>query len=203
MELKYLVERSRAGDVEAFEQLYKAYASRALRTVYLIRPNHRDAQDIVQEAFLQAWRGLRELRDTEAFHVWFYRILIRLIKRRAIRSKGYTLISNRSELIDLPDVNTPGPEELVERNEALTALRRAIDSLPPTLRVPLVLRYYSQFTEAEISQVLSIPPGTVKSRTYHARKRLGELLQSRTSQTAVSADFLNAAGAKREADAQC
>ena len=152
MELKYLVERSRAGDIEAFEQLYRFYAPRALRTVYLIRPNLRDAQDIMQEAFLQAWRGFGGLRDAEAFHAWFYRILIRIINRKATRYKGYALISSRREPNDLPDVNTPGPEELVEHNETLTALRHAIDSLPPILRVPLVLRYYSQLTEAEISR---------------------------------------------------
>lgn len=203
MDLSQLIGKSQAGDVEAFETLYKSYATRALRTVYLIHSSERDAQDIVQEAFLQAWRSLGSLRETEAFHVWFYRILMRVISRRRRKLRGFTLLPRPVELPDVADLSSPSPEEQVEHNEQLTALRLAVNALPATYRVPLVLRYYSRLTEAEVAQVLSVPLGTVKSRVHHARKLLSTALVGQPSRTQVPSGFPNGASASREVDAKC
>jgi RNA polymerase sigma factor (sigma-70 family) len=176
-----LVRRCQSGDEAAFEALYRVYAERALRTAYLITDRRTLAEDAVQEAFIQVWRSIRDLRDPLAFRGWFYRILIHRVRRLGKRD-GREPDLPLEAAADHRDTHMTGPEEQAERNEAFHRVRVAITRLPEAQRLTLILRYYSGLTEAEIAAALRIPIGTVKSRLHTARARLRDELSRHEAQ---------------------
>lgn len=164
-----LIRRCISHDHAAFEALYQLYTQRAIRTAYLVTRSLPEAEDAVQEAFVQVWRRIDSLREAGAFRAWFYRILVNATRRSG---KNVVLVPLDLNEHDKPDTVSPAPQERVEYGEELCELRAAISSLPDTHRLPLVLRYYSGLTDAEIAEVVNIPVGTVKSRLYNARQAL-------------------------------
>ncbi len=170
-----IVRRCQLGDQAAFETLYQQYALKALRTAFLMTHHPSLAEDAIQETFVQVWRSIHKLRDARAFRAWFYRILIHRVRHLGKRD-GREPILPLETAADRRDDHTPGPEEQVEQCEELCRVQAAIALLPEPHRLTLILRYYSELSEAEIAEALSIPAGTVKSRLHAARARLQEQL---------------------------
>lgn len=172
-----VVRRLQRGDEAAFDALYDAYAGRALRTAYLITRSQAVAEDVVQEAFEQALRSIRSLRDVSAFRPWFFRIVVnrarRLVRGPAARFQALDLGRD-----DRADPTAPEPEEMAESREELGRLRAALDGLKSAYRLVLVLRYFTGLTEQQVAQVLGLPLGTAKSRLNAARKALRERLEA-------------------------
>jgi RNA polymerase sigma factor (sigma-70 family) len=165
-----LVAGARRGDREAYETLYERHRDGVGRTAYLLIGDPNLAQDVAQEAFLIAWRDLRRLRDPARFRAWVTGIVVNLCRKRR---GSFRILSG-------PPVASTGP--LPERHEhpteaelRLTVLA-AIRGLPRRLREAVVLRYYGEFTEAEIAAAIGIPAGTVKSRLARARDLLSAAL---------------------------
>lgn len=170
-----IVQRCRHGDQMAFEALYQQYAQKALRTAFLMTYCPSLAEDAVQETFVQVWRSIHELRDAHAFRAWFYRILIHRIRRLGKRDGRNPPLPLEAAAYHR-DSRTLEPEEQVERDEGLRRVRAAIALLPEPHRFTLILRYYSELSEAEVANALGIPAGTVKSRLHVARARLQDQL---------------------------
>lgn len=166
--------RLQHGDSSALDDLYRLHASQALRTAYLITRNQTTAEDVVQDAFVQVFRSIGTLHDPASFRGWFYRIVVNAAKRQARSSPLVALdLANH----DKADPTAPTPDErLIDSSEA-TQLRQAISQLPREQREPVILRYYTGLTDAEIGDALEIPAGTVKSRLHSARKALGQRLE--------------------------
>lgn len=167
--------RCRGGDIQALEMLYERYAQRALRTAYLITSNHFIAEEAVQEAFIQVWKSIHQLRDTKAFHAWFFRILINRVKDLG-KKNGSSHLVHLENAANMTGGSIEEPEKEIERKEDFQQVQVAIAMLPETQRIPLILRYYLHMSEAEISETLAIPTGTVKSRLFAARTKLQRLL---------------------------
>ena len=153
--------------------LEDGYAS-SVRTAYLILGNRPDAEDAVQESFLRAWKFRDSLATGSSFKPWLYRVVV-----NACYSKLRQEIPHRDRRADdgaLAHIPGPGsdPDTTAERSEVADTVLEALQLLPASLRVPVVLRYYTDLSEREIAQAIGRRPGTVKSRLHEARRRLKE-----------------------------
>lgn len=176
-----LVARCQNGDEQAFAALFEAYHDRTFRMAYAISRNRSLAEEITQEAFVQAFRSVRNIRSGEPFGPWFYRLLVRLARKISVR-RGAFLISLdawRSEGREEPD---PAAERELEQLDQRELVWSAMGGLSRQHREVLVLRYMADLTEEQIATVTDTPVGTVKSRLHHARRQLANKLRRERSQ---------------------
>ncbi len=145
----------------------------AFRVALGVLRNPEDAEDVAQEAFLRAFRNFHRLRDRQYFRSW----LVRITWRLALDRQRADTRRERRELRVALSRASPSVEELVASREFEQHLARAVDDLPPKLRIVVVLAAIEQYDTREVAQVLELPEGTVKSRLHLARKRLAEKLR--------------------------
>ncbi len=180
-ELK-LVERSKGGDLTAFEELVLMYQKQIYNLSYRMMGNEEDACDMTQEAFLKAFRAIKKFNSKSTFGTWVYRIAVNtcideLRKRKKIKLypvvHNDNLESDGSKLIvDTADL----PEEQIEQRETAKQVQRAINSLPEDHRTVIILRDIQGKAYQEIARILNLNIGTVKSRISRARQGLKEEL---------------------------
>lgn len=161
-----IVSRCQTGDEQAFAELFHRYKVKAMRLAYAILGDTTLADDATQEAFIQAFRAIRNLRPGTPFAPWFYAILVRKARRLAARRRWRWLPLLFAQA--LPDPKTATAFDGAERSDVWNALQR----LPVDLRIVVALRYVQDMNEAEMASLLQVPVGTVKSRLYRARKLL-------------------------------
>ena len=156
-----------------FEQRLADSSALAVRVAMGVLRNRADAEDVVQESFVRAYRSFAGLRDREKFRGWLVRIVWRLALDR-IRSQKRR---ERRELAALRQPAPPTVEDVAARREFERRLADAIELLPEKLRIVLLLAGVEGHDTAEVASLLGLPPGTVKSRLHLARKRLVEVLR--------------------------
>lgn len=166
----------RRGEREAFDQLVERYQRDVYRLCYRYVGNHEDANDMAQEAFLKAWRGLQRFRGDSAFSTWIYRIAVNtcLNHRSSRRPPGSEQPSE-----DLPDAR-PGAVERMAGNERERQVREAISRLPEKQRATLILKIYHELTHEEVARILGSTVGTVKANLFHAVSNLRKLVAEAT-----------------------
>jgi RNA polymerase sigma-70 factor, ECF subfamily len=145
---------------------------RCFRTACLILGNRADAEEAVQEAFLRAWRFRDSLASVPSIRPWLYRVVV-----NSSYSKLRQEIPHRDRRCDVEPLaqvasGSVDPESQAERAEVTETVLAALQRLPLSLRVPVVLRYYADLSEREIALAIGRRPGTVKSRLHEARRRL-------------------------------
>lgn len=175
METTDVVVRMQQGDDSAVADLYGAFAESAIRTAFLITYDQAAAEDAVQEAFLQVLRRITTLRDPATFRSWFFQIVVNTAKRSTRRR--FRLLPFDETHQERPDLTAQPPDEPLLLNEEIEALRRAMQELTQTLRLPVILRYFTGLSETEVAEALNIPHGTVKSRLHAARRLLHDRLK--------------------------
>jgi RNA polymerase sigma-70 factor (ECF subfamily) len=167
-----LVDRARDGDREAFETLIGPWIEPAFRSAMATLGSEADARDATQDAMLDAWRGIRGLRDADRFDAWLGRILVnacRSIGRRRGRAQVREIpIAALPEVQDAPSPAAPADEEAGRLDE----LERAFGRLPVAQRTILVLHHLEDRPVSEIARILDVPEGTVKWRLHAAREAL-------------------------------
>lgn len=175
-----LVQRARAGDVHAFETLYRAYNERIYNFAKRVTGSADDARDVTQETFVRAWNALPRLRAHDTFGVWLHRIALNrchdTTKKRA-RQSAYSIDTTQSDADGAPtqmDIESPGPtpEQEMLSGAVRDAVRQAIDSLGTIHSLVVTMHYMEGMDVEEISAVLDIPKGTVMSRLSRARETL-------------------------------
>lgn len=177
-EEQVITARLRAGDIHALTSLVIAYQHRALRTAYLITQDRAMAEDVTQSAFLRAFDYIKSFDPSRRFLPWFLRIVANLAVQAAQKQpRSISLDAPASEgedlsLADLLSDDLPNPETLVEMQEREADVQRLLERLSPEQRAVIVLRYYADFSEDHMAQVLAVPAGTIKSRLHTARKHL-------------------------------
>ncbi|MFI7640952.1 RNA polymerase sigma factor [Nonomuraea sp. NPDC049400] len=166
------VERSLAGDLSAYEALVTRYSALAHRTASMLGAGD-EAEDVVQEAFVKAFRHLASFRRDAPFRPWLLRIVANethnLTRSRGRRSE-LTLRLGATAAVSAPD----DPEGAAVATDRRSRLLEAVRRLPERERQAVVCRYFLQLTEAETAQVLDWPVGTVKSSTHRGLARLRE-----------------------------
>ncbi|MBA2384984.1 MAG: sigma-70 family RNA polymerase sigma factor [Actinobacteria bacterium] len=167
-----LVERARRGDGAAFAALVSPQEEIAFRTAYLIARNAADAEDAVQAGLVKAWRALPRFRRGAPLRPWLLAIVAneaRNRRRSAGRREGLALRAAH----ELPSGGAaPSPEGRLLAAEERAELLAALERLREEDRDVLSCRYLLELAEEETAQVLSLPRGTVKSRTSRALERL-------------------------------
>ncbi len=161
------IERARDGDREAFGRLYEAVALDLYRMALYTLGDPQDAEDMVAETFLEAWKGIHNLRETDRFRQWMLRILSVRCKRRVaryIQEKGNIDIDDYLEE-GVPDTGGPRAE-----------VRDAMARLAPEERQIVLLSVLQGYTMREIAGMLGLPQGTVSSKLHRTLKKLRQML---------------------------
>jgi RNA polymerase sigma-70 factor (ECF subfamily) len=172
-----LVRRARAGDPVAFERLVDRWVEPAFRTALAILGREADARDATQDALLDAWRNIRQLRDPERFDAWLGRIHLNAC-RTAGRRRGRASVREVSVSF-IPEADEPANHQpgLADESADLDELERAFEHLSLPLRTVLVLHHLRYQSIEQIAAVLGIPEGTVKWRLHEARGALARALE--------------------------
>ena len=179
-----LVARVQAGERQAFDLLVAKYQRRLMRLVTRLVHDPAEAEDVVQETFIKAFRALRHFRGDSAFYTWLYRIGINTAKnflvtqgRRAPTSTEAD--AERAEGFEdadsLRDINTP--ESVLASKQIAYTVNAAMEALPHELRTAIVLREIEGLSYEEISEVMACPIGTVRSRIFRAREVIADKLR--------------------------
>ncbi|MCI9510684.1 MAG: sigma-70 family RNA polymerase sigma factor [Angelakisella sp.] len=162
------VTKAKAGDREAFGRLYDAVAKDLYRAALYTLGNPQDAEDIVAETFLEAWKGIHTIREEASFRQWIMRILSIRCKRRIggyVKEKGN---------IDIEDYIEEGvPDDTAPRAE----VREAMGRLSPEERQIVVLSVLEGYAMREIGEILGLPQGTVSSKLHRTLKKLRRMLE--------------------------
>ncbi len=173
-----LLRRAGAGDETAFGELAGRYADRLYGLACCLTGGHDDAEEVVQETFLAAFRQLRTFREEASVRTWLTAILVRQAARaRRSRGRRRTIAMSdvsgalEGEVSELEPVSNRGREGL--RLDVVDVLKR----LSPQHREVVVLREFEGRSYDEMARVLGVPRGTVESRLHRARARLRELLR--------------------------
>jgi RNA polymerase sigma-70 factor, ECF subfamily len=176
-----LIARFQAGDVAAFEMIVFRYKDPLINYVFHFLGDRIDAEDVVQETFLRVYRNKHLYRNVAKFSTWIYTIAGNLAKtelRRRRRRKIFSLSQMGYENHDYEITDTvPTPDGLVDGEMSQSFIRKEIEALPVRFREVVVLRDIQEFSYEEISDILKIPIGTVKSRVNRGRMRLQKRLQ--------------------------
>jgi len=176
-----LIQRSRGGDVAAFNVLVERYQRGLYNLCLRMLGSAAAAEDATQDAFIAAFRRLASFRGG-SFRAWLYRIAANtcydeLRRRRARPTLSLDATVAEGGLAEMAG-RGPSPARQVERQETVAAIQRALDALPPDQRLAVILCDVQGMDYAEISAVTGAPLGTVKSRIARARLRLRDLLQA-------------------------
>jgi RNA polymerase sigma-70 factor (ECF subfamily) len=172
-----LIDEALAGSSAAFGSLVTKYQDRLYNTMVHVVGSAEDAQDIVQEAFVQAFVHLRSFLKQSTFYTWLYRIAFNSAVSRKRRERPLQSMddTNRNRHGGPAD-SSPGPADCALGNEVVAQVRSAIGSLSEEFRTVVVLKDLDGCSYEMIAEVLGLPIGTVRSRLHRGRMRLREQL---------------------------
>jgi RNA polymerase sigma-70 factor, ECF subfamily len=175
-----LIAQSLRGDTAAFGELVHRHQDRLYNTVYRLLDNAEDSQDVVQEAFLNAYQSLRLFKGDAQFFTWLYRIAVNsaisLRRKRRVVLTTDTPPAGRVILEPVDESEVTNPGHALERAEDERRLQDALNRLTPEYRTVLVLKEIEGLKYEEIAAALQVPIGTVRSRLHRARLELREQL---------------------------
>lgn len=183
-----LINMSVKGDASAFGVLVERYQNKAYAISIKIVQNHDDALDCVQDSFIKAFRSLSSFNFQSSFNTWLYRIVTNtsldlLRKNKKYQSnipieKPLSGDDDDDYFIQIED-RKADVENIAVSNQTVIAVREAIDKLSEDLKKVIILFDIEQFSLIEVSKILNIPVGTVKSRLFRAREKLAILLKDK------------------------
>lgn len=184
LELKQTIELAKKGNEDAFASLISRVQNSAYAIAYRYMGNDEDTRDVMQEAFIKMYRYLGTFRGDSSFSTWFTRILINCCLDE-LRSRSNTGI--HEDIDDHQNFLDPalGAEEVVLQAERQKAVLDAVRKLPDDAKNIIILREFQGLSYDELSQVLDIEPGTVKSRLSRAKQKLRELLENDKEHNAI------------------
>lgn len=172
-QLTALVERTLADDAEAFAEIVRRFQDMAVGYSYSLLHDRQLAEDASQEAFLESYLCLRQLREPEAFPGWFRRILFKQCDRFTRAGRLTTVPLENGTGVSSDELSQA---DTFEQNEIKNQVWTAIDALPESERTPVVLFYLSGYSQREVGEFLDLPVTSVKKRLFSARQRLREML---------------------------
>ncbi len=178
-----LVVRVQRGDRGAFDLLVRKYQQKVAKLVNRYVFDRTEVEDITQEVFIKAYRGLGSFRGDSAFYTWLYRIAVNTAKnyleaqgRRPVTAdielEGAETLENMDRLRD-----SATPERNILTDELAETVTRALDRLPPDLRTAITLRDVDGLSYEEIAHIMDCPIGTVRSRIFRAREAIDRELK--------------------------
>jgi RNA polymerase sigma-70 factor (ECF subfamily) len=174
-----LIDEALAGATSAFGQLVLKYQDRLYNTVAHVVGSVDEAQDVVQDAFVQAFLKLESFERESAFYTWLYRIAFNLAVSRRRRQRPTASVDQEKEISgEEPRSRDPGPTEGLDRQERAGQVQAALATLSEEHRSILVLREIDGCCYETIAEILDLPVGTVRSRLHRARMQLRDQLKA-------------------------
>jgi len=172
-----LVRRVQSGDKQAFDLLVLKYQHKVASLVSRLVHDHAEVQDVTQEAFIKAYRGLKNFRGDSAFYTWLYRISLNTAKnhlasmsrkvREGVDIADAEHFESAAALHDIAD-----PQRELMTDEVSETVRQTILALPDELKAAITLRELKGMSYEEIAEVMECPIGTVRSRIFRAREAI-------------------------------
>jgi len=170
---KLLIEQALAGQTDSFGELVRKYQDRLYNTLVHVTGSCHEAEEIAQDAMLQAFSKLSSFRGHSSFYTWLYRIAFNLSVSRQRKQRPRVSLDQMQESVGVDPIdNAELPEEVVERDERAVQVRAALSKLSDEYRAILVLREMEDCDYETIADVLNVPIGTVRSRLHRARMSL-------------------------------
>ena len=173
-----LVRRVQEGDKSAFDVLVLKYQHKISNLVSRYVHDSHESQDVTQEAFIKAYRGLANFRGDSAFYTWLYRIAINTAKNHLV-TMGRKITDTGVDSAEAEQYESGGalreyatPDRQMMTDEIAEVIRKSIDDLPEDLRTAITLREFDGMSYDEIAGVMECPIGTVRSRIFRAREAI-------------------------------
>jgi RNA polymerase sigma-70 factor (ECF subfamily) len=171
-----LVSATVSGNREAFDVIVARHRRAVYQVCYRFVNNHEDASDLAQDAFVRAWRGIKNFKGESALSTWLYRIAVNVcLNRVSARTVATEPIESTEHVAD---VGVEAAPHAMIREERAVAVRRAIAELPRKQRATLILRAYHDMSHQQIADVLGSSVGAVKANFFHALANLKKNLGS-------------------------
>jgi RNA polymerase sigma-70 factor (ECF subfamily) len=177
------VERARSGDSDAFRLLVEQHSRAVFRLAFRMTGNEQDAEDVVQETFLRAYRQLDKYEARSSFATWLYRIasnysldLIRMRKRHEEKRERGSKTEERDILQTIP-VNAPGPDRIAHSNQVQARVNEALNELSDQERTAFVLRHFEGLSIDEIGETLGTGTNATKHSIFRAVQKLRRSLE--------------------------
>ncbi len=177
------MELVKQGDTEAFRELVEAHQHRVIGAVAKMLGDGSNAEDVAQQVFVRVWRSAPRYEPTAKFTTWLFKITRNLVFNEMRRRKRHPVqsIDAVAEPGDQPmqheDVRAKAPDTKMLDDEMQAAIQEAIEQLPETQRMAIVLRRYDEFSYEEIGEILDLSVPAVKSVLFRARTDLRERLK--------------------------
>jgi RNA polymerase sigma-70 factor (ECF subfamily) len=180
-----IISQAQAGDLRAFETLYRKYERQVYRTAFAIVGNSQTAEEVLQDCFLRAYKHLHRLNGEPSISPWLHRVAVNLCYSRLRRDYLSQVMIPLESLSNrlFPSLD-PSPEESTQHSEVSAAIQSGIAALDVKHRSVVVLYYLQEFSLEEVAYILDCPVGTVKSRLHYARRELSQRLTSLRTQPA-------------------
>jgi RNA polymerase sigma-70 factor (ECF subfamily) len=178
-----LVQRARSGDESAFQALVERHSRPLFRLAYRMTGNDHDAEDVVQDAFVKAWRRLGQFEDRANFGSWLYRIAANsaydTLRARARHERRFESAAGEDEHDPMSEAKSemPSPERLVLSGEMQRRVSRAMARLSERERAAFVLRHFEEWSTKEIGAALGLDEGAAKHSVFRAVRKLREALE--------------------------
>jgi RNA polymerase sigma-70 factor, ECF subfamily len=173
------VEQARRGDQHAFGQLVNAYQKPVFNLTYRMLGNAQEAEDAAQETFLRAYASLRQYNVDHKFSTWLFSIANHHCIDR-LRKRRMTMVSiDDNPVLENLEGNTAQPESSALAGEHSAEIQQLIIQLEPDYRMPLILRYWEDYSYEEIAQAMELSVAAVKSRLFRARQQIAKLYGER------------------------
>jgi RNA polymerase sigma-70 factor (ECF subfamily) len=176
------VERARAGDSDAFRLLVEQHSRSIFRLAFRMTGNEQDAEDVVQETFLRAYKQLDRYEARSSFSTWLFRIasnysldLIRMRKRHEDKRERGT--DEERDILQSIPVDTPGPERMAYGTQVRERVNAALDELSPQERTAFVLRHFEGLSIEEIGATLGTGANATKHSIFRAVQKLRKNLE--------------------------
>lgn len=176
-----LIQSVKTGDERAYARLVDRHKVRAMSLAFRLVGSREEAEELVQDAFVRAFRNLEQFRGDASFGTWFYRILYNVCMTKVTRRRK---AMDSIEDADLPladhlaDTETPGVLENMEQEELNRLIATEVDRLPSKLKSVVLLFYIQEMSYPEISAVTGLPIGTVKTYLHRGRNLLRKAVGS-------------------------
>jgi RNA polymerase sigma-70 factor (ECF subfamily) len=175
------------GRTAAYGELVRRYQDRLYNTIYRLLDNAEDAQDVLQEAFWNAYIALDKFKGDAQFFTWLYRIAfnaaisLRRKQRSSLSVRSGQWLKGESEPLDTSDSSRPQHE--MERAEEERRIQQALNRLSPDHRIVLILKDIEGQKYSQMAEILGVPVGTIRSRLHRARMEMRDILARGEEQT--------------------
>ena len=180
-----LIKKAIEGDESAYKNLLENYRGAIYNLIYKMVRNKEETEDLVQEAFMKAFKALPSFNEEYAFSTWLYKIAVNncIDHMRKKKLQTYSInkpVQSKDGELDreFPDTSM-SPDKSILSEERASIIETAIDELPENYKTAIILRHSEEKSYEEISKILNIPLGTVKARIFRAREMLKKKLKGK------------------------